>query len=107
MVEADRADLVPALAARIRLPDPEPRLAVGPADHVGVLVQHLEAEEREQPAVEFLGFIVIADANGEMVDADDAHHAMFLLCRRRLEPERNRARSISSFPTRTVPTWTR
>src|SRR5690606_32238250 len=53
VMKADVADTVLALAARcVRLADPDTRLAVGPADCVVVLVQYLEAEESEQPAVE-------------------------------------------------------
>src|SRR5690348_7680877 len=40
--------------------DPEPRLAVGPADRVLVFIRDLEAEESEQPAVEGLRLFVVA-----------------------------------------------
>src|SRR6478609_5440857 len=54
--------------------DPEPRLAIGPADRVRVLVGYLETQEREQATVELLGFFVIADSDRQMIDSNHAHH---------------------------------
>ena len=54
--------------------DPEQRLAVAPAGHVGVVVFELEAEKVEQLAVKFLRAREIADAQNQMVDADDCGH---------------------------------
>ena len=77
VVEADIADAVLVLAALgIGRADPEPRLAVGPADRVVVFVRDLEAEELEQPAVEGLRLLVVADPDHQVIDPDDAHHAV-------------------------------
>jgi hypothetical protein len=62
MVKADIADAVLVLPALgIRLPDPETRFAVRPADRVFLFVEHLEAHEREQPAVESFGSLEVTD----------------------------------------------
>src|SRR5438067_7739769 len=75
MMEADiaLAVLVPP-ALRIGGGDPEPRLAVPPAGHVRIFVFQLEAEEAEQLVVERLRAREIADAEHQMIDADDAGH---------------------------------
>src|SRR5262245_25668337 len=73
MVEADVA-----LAVLVLLPfgvgrrDPEQRLAVAPARHVGILVLELEAEKTKQLAVEFLRAGEVADAEHQLTIADAA-----------------------------------
>src|SRR5262249_3352696 len=75
VVEADVALAVLALAAlRVGGGDPEQRLAVAPAGHVGVVVFELEAEKAEQLAVEVLRAREVADAEHQVIDADDAGH---------------------------------
>src|SRR5262249_43545467 len=54
--------------------DPEQRLAVAPAGHLRIFVFQLEAEKAEQLAVERLRAHQIADAENEMIDADDTGH---------------------------------
>src|SRR5262249_33783499 len=77
VMEADVALAVLALPAlRIGLRDPEQSLAVAPARHVGIVVLELEAEEAEQLAIEFLRAREIADAEPEVIDADDARHRL-------------------------------
>src|SRR5262245_3078383 len=75
-MEADVALAVLALSSlRVGGGDPEQRLAVAPARHVGILVFQLEAEEAEQLAVERLRALEVADAEHQVIDADDAGHA--------------------------------
>src|SRR5262249_55677579 len=75
VVEADVALAVLALAAlRVGGGDPEQRLAVAPAGHVTVVVFELEAEKAEQLAVEVLRAREVADAEHQVIDADDAGH---------------------------------
>src|SRR5262249_52167860 len=64
------------LALRIGGGDPEQRLAVAPAGHVGVVVFELEAEKAEQLAVELLRAREVADAEHQVIDADDAGHGV-------------------------------
>src|SRR5262249_58522729 len=56
--------------------DPEQRLAVAPAGHVGVVVFELEAEKAEQLAVELLRARKVADAEHQVIDADNAGHGV-------------------------------
>src|SRR5262249_44436707 len=71
----DVALAVLALAAlRVGGGDPEQRLAVAPAGHVGVVVFELEAEKTEQLAVEVLRAREVADAEHQVIDTDDAGH---------------------------------
>src|SRR5215467_8216925 len=75
VVEADVALAVLALSPlRVGGGDPEQRLAVAPAGHVGILVLELEAEKAEQLAVELLRAGEVADAEHQVIDADDAGH---------------------------------
>src|SRR5262245_48460253 len=75
VVEADVALAVLALLAlRVGGGDPEQRLAVAPAGHVGVVVFELEAEKAEQLAVELLRAGEVANAEHQVIDADDAGH---------------------------------
>src|SRR5262249_16854448 len=75
VVKADVALAVLALSPlRVGGGDPEQRLAVAPAGHVGVVVFELEAEKAEQLAVEFLRAREVADAEHQVIDADDARH---------------------------------
>lgn len=53
-------------------PDPEPGLAVGPADGVAVFIRNLESKEREQPAVKGFRQRIVADPDDDVVNADDA-----------------------------------
>src|SRR6266511_3363848 len=77
VMEADVAlAVLVLLAARVGLGDPEQRLAVAPAGHVGVVVLELEAEEAEQLAVEVLRALEVADAEDQVIDADDAGHGI-------------------------------
>src|SRR5215831_8196889 len=73
-----KADVALAVLApsplRVGGGDPEQRLAVAPAGHVGILVLELEAEKAEQLTVEFLRAREIADAEHQVIDADDAGH---------------------------------
>src|SRR5262249_50680236 len=62
------------LTLRIRLGDPEQRLALAPANHPPIAVLALEAEKRQQLAVERLRAREVADAQNQMIDADDAGH---------------------------------
>src|ERR1700758_4066504 len=55
--------------------DPEQRLAVAPAGHVGVLVFELEAEKAEQLGLDLLGAGEVADADHQVIDAADAGHS--------------------------------
>src|SRR5262245_25147787 len=76
VVEADVAlTIFVRLAFRVGGGDPEQRLAVAPAGHVGILVLELEAEKAKQLAVEFLRAGEVADAEHQVIDADDARHA--------------------------------
>src|SRR5882672_1826193 len=68
VMQAEVADAV-CLAALGRR-DPVARLAVGPADRVGILVRDLEAQELEQPAVEGLGLLIVADPDRDVIDTD-------------------------------------
>ena len=74
-----KADVALAVLVRLALcvggGDPEQGLAVAPARHVGILVLELEAEKAEQLAVERLRAREVADAEHEVIDADDAGHA--------------------------------
>ena len=80
MVESNITDAVFALAAFfIRRPDPEPCIAIRPADGILVFIRYSEAEKIEQPAVERLGLLVIANPDDEMVDSHDTYH-MALSC---------------------------
>src|ERR1700733_10289640 len=54
--------------------DPEQRLAVAPAGHVAVFVLQFEAEKFQELVVKRLRAREIADAENEMIDADDARH---------------------------------
>src|SRR5262249_4101180 len=75
VVEADVALAVLALLAlRVGGGDPEQRLAVAPAGHVGGVVFELEAEKAEQLAVELLRAREVADAEHQVIDTDDAGH---------------------------------
>src|SRR5262245_62039886 len=81
VVEADVALAVLVLLAfRIGGGDPEQRLAVAPARHVGIFVLELEAEETKQLVVEFLRAGEIADAEHQVIDADDAGHGSLHRC---------------------------
>jgi hypothetical protein len=76
VVKADVTDAVFALLALgVRRADPEPRLAVGPPDGVVIFVEKLKTEELEQPTVERLRFLEIADPYRDVVDADDTSHS--------------------------------
>src|SRR5262249_13858449 len=78
VVKADVALAVLALSPlRIGGGDPEQRLAVAPAGHVGILVLELEAEKAEQLAVELLRAREVADAEHQVIDADNAGHDAF------------------------------
>src|SRR5439155_8116476 len=75
VVKADVTLAILALSPlRVSGRDPEQRLAVAPAGHVRVLVFELEAEKAEQLAVELLRTREIADAEHQVIDADDAGH---------------------------------
>src|SRR4051812_43803862 len=75
MVKADVAlAVLVLLALGIRGGDPEQGLAVAPARHVRIFVLELEAEEAEHLAVEVLRAREVADAEHEVIDADDAGH---------------------------------
>src|SRR5262249_17385598 len=66
MVEADIALPIFALAAcGVGARDPKARLAVGPADHVAVLVGELESEKLEEPRIKTFRFCVVADADDQ------------------------------------------
>src|SRR5207248_10227615 len=67
------AVLVPAAFA-VGLRDPEQRLAVAPAGKAAAVVLQPEAEEAEHPGVVVLRAREIADAQHQMIDADDAGH---------------------------------
>src|SRR4051794_19016938 len=58
--------------------DPEQGLAVAPTRHVRIFVLELEAEKAEHLAVEVLRACEVADAEHEVIDADDAGHALLL-----------------------------
>jgi hypothetical protein len=74
VVEADVALAMLALLAATGGSDPEPGLAIRPADRVIIFIRDLKAEEGEKTAVKGLRLLVIADPDGEMVDADDPDH---------------------------------
>src|SRR5438270_58255 len=74
-MKADIAGAVLMLHAFfVRGSDPEPRLAVGPADRVLIFIRNLEAEEFEQTAIEGFGFLIIADPDDKVINSDDTHH---------------------------------
>ena len=74
-MEADIAlAIFPLSALRVGGGDPEQRLAIAPAGNIRVIVFESEAEKAEQLAVEFFRAREIADAEDEMIDADDAWH---------------------------------
>src|ERR1700678_3785291 len=80
-METDVAFAVFALLAlRVGSGDPQQRLAVAPAGHVVIVMFELEAEKRQHFAVKFLGPREVADAQNQMVDADDARHGMLRSC---------------------------
>src|SRR5262245_45149856 len=102
VVEADVALAVLALLAlRVGGGDPEQRLAVAPAGHVGVVVFELEAEEAEDLAVELLRAREVADAQHQVIDTDDAGHDVSpsaRLLRRWLPPPRAPAAAHAGAP---------
>src|SRR5262249_48788971 len=84
VVKADVALAVLVLSPlRVGGSDPEQRLAVAPAGHVGVVVFELEAEKAEQLAVELLRAREVANAEHQVIDADDARHGALHLLRPR------------------------
>src|SRR5580704_13320718 len=54
--------------------DPKQRLAIAPARHVGVVVLQLESEKAQQLPVKLLRAREVADAQNQMIDADDGGH---------------------------------
>jgi hypothetical protein len=66
--------VLPLSTFRIGGGDPEQRLAVAPACHVGVVVFEFESEKAQQLPVKLLRAREIADAQNQMVDADDGGH---------------------------------
>src|SRR5262249_48728751 len=75
VVEADVALAILALSPlRVGGGDPEQRLAVAPAGHVGGLVFELETEKAEQLAVEILRAGKIADAEHQVIGGDEPGH---------------------------------
>src|SRR5512135_2357201 len=75
VVEADvAAAVLVLLALAVGLADPEQRLAVAPAGGVGQIVFELEAQEAQNVAVELLRPREVADADRDVIDADDADH---------------------------------
>ena len=76
VVEADIALAVRMfLSLGVGLRDPEQGLAIAPAGHVAVLMFELESQRPEHLVVEVPGALEIADADDQVVDADDACHA--------------------------------
>src|SRR5262249_50373612 len=110
-VEADVALAVLALLAlRVGGGDPEQRLAVAPAGHVGVVVFELEAEKAEQLAVELLRAREVADAEHQVIDTDDAGHDVSPLSfPRKREPILQRpacvARWVPAYGARATGAW--
>src|SRR5688572_28252767 len=110
-MDADVAGAMPVFqAGLVGRADPEPGLAIGPADGVLVLIQHLEAEEFEQGAVERLRLAVVADPDRQVIDTHDTDHDSLLACSDRhsggsevapLAPFRRR--SNLRYPTRISP----
>jgi len=89
-MEADVAHAMLVLAAlRVGGADPEPRVAVGPADRFVVLVGDIEAEKRKQAAVEILGPRIVADADDEVIDA---HHPLGFFHSRHVLTQRGQPR---------------
>src|SRR5262245_48954227 len=75
VVKADVALAVfTLLSLRVGGGDPEQGFAVAPAGHAAVLVFELEAEKAEELAVELLRAREVADAEHQVIDADDAGH---------------------------------
>ena len=100
MVKADVAlAVLVLLALGVGGGDPEQRLAVAPARHVRILVLELEAEKAEHLAVEVLRAREVADAEHEVIDADDAGHGVLLSFRSRAHhPDRRPRAPISVYP---------
>jgi hypothetical protein len=74
VVEADIVVAVLVGAAfRVGGSDPEPRLAVGPANGGVTLIRKFESEEIEQALIERLRFFVIADPDAQVVDPNHPH----------------------------------
>jgi len=74
-MEADVAlAVLPLSSFRIGSPDPEQGLAVAPAGNIGVVVFELESQKAQQLAVKLLRAREIADAQNQMIDADDGSH---------------------------------
>jgi hypothetical protein len=65
------------LSFRVRSRDPKQRVAVGPAHHAAFIFGlDVETEELHQRRVEGLRLFEVADADYQMVDADNAHHVL-------------------------------
>src|SRR5262249_55204093 len=97
VVEADVAlAMLSLFSLRVGGGDPAQRLAVAPAGHVCIAVLELEAGEAEQPAVDLLRARKGADAQDQMIDADDAGHGDSYSCRPREsgDPSRHKARPL-------------
>src|ERR1700733_7255974 len=83
MVKADVALAVLVLfTLRVGGGDPEQGLAVAPAGHVVVLMLELESEKAQHLVVKLLRAGEIADAENEMIDANNARHETLRLVAR-------------------------
>src|SRR5258707_414403 len=47
--------------------DPEPRLAIRPADRIVIFIRDLKAEESEEMAIEGFRFLIVTDPDDDMV----------------------------------------
>src|SRR5258708_24891107 len=89
-MEADVADAVFVFFAfGVGLANPEARLAVRPTGGVLVMLHRFEAEKDQELAVECLRPREVADADDEVIDAEDAGHVT--------APSRNNARGPARF----------
>src|ERR1700722_18166945 len=95
MMQADIAVAVPPRRRRLRRRDPERGPAVPPAGHFAKATNDLEAEETEQALVESPRSLVVADANNDMVDAQNLNHLSALAWHRR--PIEKKPRRISKL----------
>src|SRR5580692_11242123 len=87
--------VAPRRRRRIRRGDPECRPAIAPARHFAESADDLEPEEAEQARVESPRSLVVADANDDMVDAQNLNHSVS--ARTPPPPYRKMSRGISKL----------
>ena len=58
--------------------DPEPGLAIRPADRVVIFIRDLKAEVSEEPVIEGFRFLIVTDPDDDMVYSYDLDHPALL-----------------------------